>query len=139
MNIEDILASITDSHLLAEYATNDDCLRAMLTALSESPATWKTYQGILVGSGSVPARQMERTFKIRLSHMPRSTTSETLKLSTATQQLIAYCTHNPTAGIVGVIFNCSTYSYGVFCGIVGEKIEAICVMKGPSVPDYATI
>lgn len=138
MNMVEIIASITGSHLLAEYVTTDECLRTMITALSESPTAWKINKGIIASSSAVPASQMERTFRIRLSHIPQSTTPEVLRLTTATQQLIDYCSSNPTSGIAGVIFNCSSYSYSVFCGIAGEKITVICVMVGPSIPSIPT-
>ena len=116
MNMVEIIASITGSHLLAEYVTTDECLRTMITALSESPTAWKINKGIIASSSAVPASQMERTFRIRLSHIPQSTTPEVLRLTTATQQLIDYCSSNPTSGITGVIFNCSSYSYSVATG-----------------------
>jgi hypothetical protein len=51
--------------------------------------------------------------------------------------LVDYCVEHPDAGITGVTFNCPVHSFDVFCGIMNERLDAICVIVGKHIPSYA--
>jgi hypothetical protein len=55
----------------------------------------------------------------------------------ATKQLVDYCVDHPDAEITGVTFNCPERSYDVFCGILDQRLDAICVIVGWHIPSYA--
>ncbi len=55
----------------------------------------------------------------------------TKKLRVATKKLVDYCTEHPAADIWAMTFFSSIECYyGVFCGEVDGKLEAICVLVG---------
>lgn len=143
MNESQLIAHVIASGILSELAAIDEYLCEILESLSESPSVWEADKRIGVNRYLVPAKQAERTYRIRLSLMPGddqltpAAIAEFSQRRKATQALVDYCAGHPSAGITGVTFNCSQHSYGVFIGVVDEMPETICVIVGPSIPPFA--
>ena len=143
MNRTDIVAFVVSAGILDEYKSKDECLSNLVSIASKSPECWQSREDISIGKQLVPAPQIERTYRIRLGHVPKEEQligeeqMRVRQLKIAAQQLIDYCASNPDASITAVLFNCSQYSYDVFCGIVNQRLDAICVIVGKPVPAYA--
>ncbi len=143
MNRTDIVAFVASAQILDEYQAKDECLSKLVSIAGKSPGCWQTRQDISIGEQVVPALQIERTFRIRLGHIPNEENlsgEERMSahhLRIATQKLVEYCANHPDASITAVTFNCAQYSYEVFCGIVNEHLDVICVMVGKHIPEYA--
>ena len=140
MNESQAVMSVLATEVLSQYATNDACLRRLIAAMWEPGEKWKTEDDLKVNAHSVPASQIERTFRIRLSSIPdprllqEDEKAAVEKQILATEDLLAYCEEHPDAGISGITFNCPDRSYGVFLGVLGQQVDTICVMVGPSIP-----
>ena len=143
MNRTDIVALVVSTGILDEYQSKDECLSNLVSAASQSPECWKSREDIGIGEQLVPASEIERIYRIRLGHIPNEEQLpyeeqvRVRQLKIATKQLVDYCTDHPDANITGVTLNCSKYSYHVFCGIVDQRLDAICVIVGKPIPSYA--
>lgn len=136
MERTDILVFVVSAGVLDEYRSKDACLDKLVRIASESPGVWQTCLDITVTSPPpLPASHLERTFRRRLEGIPDEPSTEHIRAATA--KLVDYCAIHPDVSIWGVGFNCPEHSYDVFCAQVDERLEAICVMVGKHVPEYA--
>ncbi len=145
MNEKDLVDFVITSKILDEYRSSDESLNRLIDLATNSSGEWNTHEeDISVSTQSVLASETAKIFTRRLHHMPDETKEPLLeermrltRLRTSLQQLIDYCTANPTAQINTVLFNCPENSYDVFCRTIDQKTKAICVIVGKPVPAYA--
>lgn len=145
MNETQAVSIVLASGILSEHAANDTCLGKLIALLSEPEEIWRTCDEIKISTKGVPANQIERTFRIRLSGLPDPVSlkgdakTAVVEKIIATESLIAYCVEHPDAEIAGITFNCPDQAYGVFLGVTDQRVDAICVMHGPSIPPDAWV
>jgi hypothetical protein len=144
MDGTDLVAFVASAGVLNEYAANDECLRNLLSIISQSPEYWQDCDDISIMQRPVPAPEIARIYRVRLELIPDEEQlsceegKQARRLRIATQQIVEYCAGHPDANIVTMSFNCSRYSYDVFCGITDQGLDAICVLMTKPVPAYAT-
>ncbi|MCP4124642.1 MAG: hypothetical protein GY751_23105 [Bacteroidetes bacterium] len=127
-----VILKIYNSGMLDDYADDDECLRILLETALESAGVLQDIKDISIGE-PVPATEIGRIFKIRLSLLSRGRS----KKSTAVKQLVDYCDKYPNANIMGASFDCLAASYDVFCGVRDPELDVICAIAGKPVPAYA--
>ena len=132
----EIVACVTTSGILAKHRANNAYLDRLLAVTSQSPDIQQAQSDIAISSSpDLPASHYEQIYRRRLRFIPDRPDTDQLRV--AVTQLVDYCASHSEASICSVTLNCSEQSYTVFCGRVGTRLNAICVVVGKHIPDYA--
>lgn len=137
-----ILEHIVSSGILDDYRLRDSDLDGLIARLSKSLSNWQGFRNIYVSDQNVPAAKIEPTFERRLRTMPDqkqlSNPDEKLhfqQLRSSLIQFLKYLGSHPQVEITFATFNCARHSYDVQCGIIDQKVDVVCVLEGPHIPD----
>jgi hypothetical protein len=142
MDAKVILEHIISVKALDEYRSLDSCLDSLIVSLAKSFNEWQSLKNIYVSNQTVRASKIEPIFQRRLLSIPdekhfsdHDEQIQTKQLKNSTTQFVNYLKLHPDAEITFATFNCDKYSYDVQCGILDQKLDVICVIKGKPIPE----
>ena len=143
MNDKKILKNILSAKVLEKYFSQDQYLEKLIDKLENLLDDWKSINDIYVGNKTINAAKIEAVFRTRLKLLIETETTNIgidelnrlTELRSATSVFVDYLNSHPDAEIISVIFNCDKYHYRVKCGILNQKIDVICVLKGGRIPE----
>lgn len=132
----EFIGIILDSRILSEHRAIDPELDRLLAIIGQSPANWKNLGEVHISSPSNrPNSTQLKIFQRRLKFSPN--TPETQQVRTALALLVDYLSTYPNDYYQVVHINCSHKSYSIFCGLTDAGVNAVCVMVGDRIPEYA--
>jgi len=121
---EEVFSAILSSHILDQYLPMDSELEALL----ENP----NHCNIHYPRNHATVKQIMPALQGMLEYM----VVQRIYLNVeATKQLIGFGEKNPDGLIYDITFNCEKQSYGVCCGLSGDRLQVICVLTGNHIPD----
>lgn len=137
-----ILKNIISSGILDEYRSNDPDLSGLIESLGKSFSQWQSLKKIYISNQTVRASKIEPSFQRRFRTIPDAKQISdpderrlTKELKISLERFLKYLNLHPEVEITFATFNCDRYSYDVKCGIVDQKLDVICVLKGGHVPE----
>jgi hypothetical protein len=127
---EEILNTILASRILEPHIQHNPSLGVLLGD-PENP-------NIHYGSEFIPTIYQKKIFERRAKIKLIDDADEISKTNAAAlQKVLTFIEKYPKNNILTVTFNCNNEHFTVWCGLLDNFIEALCVMKGGHIPDYA--
>lgn len=139
MNEQDIVNNVISSGILDEYQNHDDCLKNVVDTISINLKKWESINEISISKNLTSAKNILDVFIHRLIiniDEPRFSEEDRIR-NIAIEQLIVYCKEHIDSGITTMLINCPQHSYIIYCGILNDQINIICLIVGKHIPKYA--
>src|SRR6266487_3798411 len=121
---EDILNVVITSKILEQHISQYPSLKELLSDWNNP----NIHYGQEFAPTAYQKQIYERRMKMSLENAERFPNASFN--ASALQELLAFMAKHSESQIFTVVFNCADISFDVWCGILGNQIKVICILKG---------